>query len=436
MSYGDEYFCPNCNAVLNDQPGFDPDLGSWTCTQCGQKLYGDEVATTMDQFDGVVWYCDSCGALLNKQSGFYDYCGTWYCTNCGHANPINENEIYESEDDYRNRKNTYECPNCGHTLNDQIWFDENADTVTCSWCNTDLYKDGSDYKVLYRCPRCGTELKDQWGFDEDDYWTCQLCNTRLSKESESYCEVESNTSDDDDEDSSVYSNDDYSSTSATTQYYQTHAQKRPTAVYSGSTPIRSKKTHWKAKLILSILVIFAIVIGAGYYEFTKLITVNHSVEDLVGAEYETVVTELKNAGFSYVTVSEIADLQIQSLTSENLVTEVKIGWITSFSESSKIPSNFPVVITYHTLEKISVPMSSKEAKGKNYEEVRKAFKDAGFVNVEVEIQYDIITGWLTDDGEVESVVIGETKKFSADSKFRPDETVTITYHTLKKNKPD
>lgn len=28
----DEYFCPNCGATLNDQPGFDPNGGTWTCT--------------------------------------------------------------------------------------------------------------------------------------------------------------------------------------------------------------------------------------------------------------------------------------------------------------------------------------------------------------------------------------------------------------------
>ena len=26
----DEYFCPNCGAILNDQLGFDPDAGTWT----------------------------------------------------------------------------------------------------------------------------------------------------------------------------------------------------------------------------------------------------------------------------------------------------------------------------------------------------------------------------------------------------------------------
>ena len=94
----DEYFCPNCNAILNDQYGFDPDKGSWTCTECGTHLMDDDVYEG-DSFEGVAWYCDDCGALLNRQSGFYDYYGSWKCTECGHWNSISEDDIVDSEEE-------------------------------------------------------------------------------------------------------------------------------------------------------------------------------------------------------------------------------------------------------------------------------------------------------------------------------------------------
>ena len=222
MSYNDEFFCPNCNATLNDQPGFDPDIGVWICTECGQTLYGEDVEATMNQFDGVVWRCDSCGAVLNVQSGFDDSCGTWYCTECGHANSINEDEIYESEEAYQNSRKEYECPHCGRTLNDQTWFDADDDTYTCSWCDTELYKDGDEYKINYKCPHCGAELKDQWGFDEDDYWTCQSCNREIYKDDEVYCLVDSSAEDDDaedDDEETHYSQPSHTYTSSSTQSY-------------------------------------------------------------------------------------------------------------------------------------------------------------------------------------------------------------------------
>jgi DNA-directed RNA polymerase subunit M/transcription elongation factor TFIIS len=110
----DEYFCPNCNAILNDQYGFDPNKGSWTCTECGEHLMDDDVYDG-DTFEGVAWYCDDCGALLNRQSGFHDYYGSWTCTECGHWNSISEDEITnnnnsDSSDDtyeYDSSTNTY-----------------------------------------------------------------------------------------------------------------------------------------------------------------------------------------------------------------------------------------------------------------------------------------------------------------------------------------
>jgi ribosomal protein L37AE/L43A len=83
----EEYYCPKCGAVLNDQEGFDPEKGSWSCTECGQELYGDDVYDG-DVSPGVMWYCDECGALLNKQDGFSDYNSSWTCTECHHLNPL------------------------------------------------------------------------------------------------------------------------------------------------------------------------------------------------------------------------------------------------------------------------------------------------------------------------------------------------------------
>lgn len=113
----DEYYCPNCNAVLNEQIGFDPEKEVWTCKECGETLYGDDVESTMEEFDGVVWYCDECDAVLNTQYGFHDSCGTWYCKKCGHENSISEEEIYESKADYEESRK-HSCPECGSIIED------------------------------------------------------------------------------------------------------------------------------------------------------------------------------------------------------------------------------------------------------------------------------------------------------------------------------
>lgn len=80
---GIEHFCPNCGATLDEQEGFDPSKGDWTCTKCGQPLYGE--VYDGERFPGTMWYCDKCGALLNKQAGFRDVFDEWVCTACGYC---------------------------------------------------------------------------------------------------------------------------------------------------------------------------------------------------------------------------------------------------------------------------------------------------------------------------------------------------------------
>lgn len=70
----------------------------------------------------------------------------------------------------------------------------------------------------------------------------------------------------------------------------------------------------------------------------------------------------------------------------------------------------------------------------DYNEVLYLFEKAGFVNIKIEAKYDIIMGWLIDDGEVEKVTINGNKKFSESDLHRPDAEIVITYHTFKKNK--
>ena len=88
-----EYFCTNCGAILNDQPGFKYNNGTWRCMDCGQVLFGDEAGDTGGKFNGVIFYCDRCGEILNRQEGFDYYDDSWTCTNCGLLNDISENNI-------------------------------------------------------------------------------------------------------------------------------------------------------------------------------------------------------------------------------------------------------------------------------------------------------------------------------------------------------
>ena len=42
---------------------------------------------------GCDWFCDECGAFLNGQPGFTARRGTWTCAECGEENDVSEGNI-------------------------------------------------------------------------------------------------------------------------------------------------------------------------------------------------------------------------------------------------------------------------------------------------------------------------------------------------------
>lgn len=76
------------------------------------------------------------------------------------------------------------------------------------------------------------------------------------------------------------------------------------------------------------------------------------------------------------------------------------------------------------------PSASSVQKGRNYQDVCKEFEEKGFTNIHFEILDDLITGWLTKDGEVESVSVDGDAGYSADRWYPADVEVIITYHTF------
>ena len=182
-----------------------------------------------------------------------------------------------------------------------------------------------------------------------------------------------------------------------------------------------------------MLFIVALASLVGYYEYEKMIPIGSSSASLESQKYTKVVQTLKEAGFSNIYTKEISDLTISRDDEEDLVSEVKLVFGDSFDADTKYPSNLWITVVYHTVELYRPPLTSKDAKGMNYLDVIEEFEDIGFINVTTEVEYDILTGWLTDNGEVKSVTIDSEKNYDYYDEYRLDAEVVITYHAMKKN---
>lgn len=393
-----EYFCPNCNAILNYQLGFSPDNGAWTCTECGQQLYGDDFYAG-ERFEGVVWYCDECGEILNKQDGFSDVYSSWTCTNCGHVNFIDEDEIYASHEEYDE---------------EEEFDDEDYDD--------DYYED--DYEEDY-----------------DDY----------------------------EEDVEEYDNESYSFAEFTQPASPEPVNPIITCLLIGALAglslacIFLESVSWgmaialgvgacivitavlygiyslvmiieKHPMISACIALLVVFIGYGCYSF---IMDNKTVSSPIKSkeEYNVTYIDLKesfrDAGFINISCNDVDDLLTSQIDKENIVTEVSIDGKTMFSKGDEFSATDKVIITYHSPAYVDCPISAKEAKGKNYNEIQSQFKDAGFINIKAQKNDKVLKGLLRDNNEVVNISVDGNTSFSFGDNYIKDVEVIITYE--KKN---
>jgi hypothetical protein len=76
------------------------------------------------------------------------------------------------------------------------------------------------------------------------------------------------------------------------------------------------------------------------------------------------------------------------------------------------------------------PSGSSVQKGRDYQEVVNDFKGKGFKNIRTEKLEDLVTGWVTKDGEVESVSVDGDREYSPDDWYSENVEVVITYHAF------
>ena len=84
--------------------------------------------------------------------------------------------------------------------------------------------------------------------------------------------------------------------------------------------------------------------------------------------------------------------------------------------------------------KYSPPITSQDAKKKQYNDIIKKFENAGFKNIKTKKIKDLTTGWITKDGEVEKITINSNDSYTELDEYEEDAEVIIEYHTYKNKK--
>ena len=80
---------------------------------------------------------------------------------------------------------------------------------------------------------------------------------------------------------------------------------------------------------------------------------------------------------------------------------------------------------------IKIPTSASYYEGENYKEVMAELEKSGFKAIKTKAIEDLVTGWITKDGEIEEVSIGGKTDYSEGQWVAEDEEIIITYHTFE-----
>ncbi len=445
-----EYYCTNCGADLEDQPGFEPESDCWYCTECGVLLINPEDEDTDAQFEDVGWFCDDCGAYLNKQSGFSDWLDTWICTECGYENIISEEEIYESEEAYQRSKSESK-----DSERDDIWEDESENES-----EDDAYyeEDEQEEDTYYE--------EDE---DNGDDSGCYYENDKSESKSRSGERRYSNLSSDQrreeelrrealrqrEEELRIREELHQREKELHQREKELHRQeelhrkeedihrqeelRRREDELRKQEELRLREREYKRREEKDkkeeIHRVKSEEKRKKRVKFQRIITgekqkAGISSDECKKMNYTEIVSMLKRQEFYNIKTRIIDDLEVEDILREGTVEFVSFDGIDVFAADTQFPYSANIEVVYHLLRRQNPPLTSKEADGMDVEDVVWEFTNAGFINIDKIAMPDLVKGWIVKEDSVEVVEIDGKDNFRKSDRIKINAHIIIRYHTF------
>ena len=188
--------------------------------------------------------------------------------------------------------------------------------------------------------------------------------------------------------------------------------------------------------VIAVLVTLLILAAAAIIlSLPRKIPVGFQQLDFKGKTYREAVYTIRESGFENITLEAMDDLTAENTDKENYVDAVVVDGKINFVKGDKFPEDAKITVFYHSVSLVRAPITSKQAKGNDVEQIKKQFEKAGFVDITCEPNYDVTLGVFHKAGDVISIWIDGDNKFSEEDDLRPDAEVVIKYHASKKEKP-
>lgn len=108
----------------------------------------------------------------------------------------------------------------------------------------------------------------------------------------------------------------------------------------------------------------------------------------IGMNYVQAESLLREAGFGNIAFSSLNDIDSNSIFADGSIQSITINGVANFTIDSEYRYDTEVLISYHSIPRITAPMTSVSAVSQQYMDVGKTFFQAGFTSIETDEVYD------------------------------------------------
>lgn len=163
----------------------------------------------------------------------------------------------------------------------------------------------------------------------------------------------------------------------------------------------------------------------------KNLVLEFATSDLVGDNVDSVVEEIKEAGFNNYKTVPIKDIYVGSTKYVGEVEQIVINGQSWLAEGTMVPYDAEIVITFHVKKEFEFPYSARQMIKRDFDQLASELVDIGFTEVYTLPLKDLTTGWIKKERAVQQVLIEGIDAIKKGMPVEHDKKITIQYHSFK-----
>lgn len=184
-------------------------------------------------------------------------------------------------------------------------------------------------------------------------------------------------------------------------------------VYGSDTFIQNSYYSTKADIIV-------------YFSSKDRIDITSSLSDWEKATIGDLYSRLLGKGFD-IKHEEVSN---SSLNNNNKIASIIINGVEYKSGDCFAPEGAEIILRYYG-EACRLEDNAEDLVGEDYKKVRRILTNLGFDNIVFKRKDDLVTGWISKDGSVDSITINGKSDFKEGDVYIHNVEIVITVHTFK-----